>query len=211
MNRRIAQVAGLLVASSIAMSLQAQDVAPRAHTTGLLIGVGAETNVIGQYPGREPGRDANIGGHNLTIGYGFTPRWALYAQVGRAFYKNSAGGDDWAGSIDLAVRRHFRATTSRFVPFALAGVSSRTLALSGSSSANPGTTSNGLGFRYMPNLGAGANLYLARSVALTTSASMNFGKFDSRSADGAASSSLRVTTPRLSLGVLITPGAWLKK
>jgi hypothetical protein len=211
MSRRFAAIAGLVVASSMAVSLQAQNAAPRAHTTGLLIGVGAESNVIGQYPGASPSRDSNLGGQVLTLGYGFTPRWALQAQIGRAFYKNSAGGNDWAGNIDLGVRRSFRSNASRFVPFALAGVSSRTLASSGSSTANPGTTYNGLSFRYLPNVGAGANVHLARSVALTTSASMNFGRFDSRSADGTTSSSLRVTTPRLNLGVLLTPGAWVGK
>jgi hypothetical protein len=211
MNRRVAGIAGLVLASSMAVTVQAQDASSRSHTTGLLIGVGAESNVIGQYPGAAPSRDSNIGGQTLTIGYGFTPRWALYGQLGRAFYKNSDGGNDWAGSIDLAVHRHFRSSASRFVPFALAGVSSRTLARSGTSPENPSKTYNGLGFSMMPNVGAGANLYLTRSLALTTSASMNFGKFDNRAAEGTTSSSLRVTTPRLSLGVLLTPGAWVKR
>jgi hypothetical protein len=211
MGRRIAGIAGLVVASSMAVSLQAQDIASRSHTTGLLIGFGAESNVIGQYPGAAPSRDSNTGGQMLTIGYGFTPTWALYAQIGRGYYKNSEGGTDWAGSADLAVRRHFRATTSRFVPFALAGVSSRTLASLGTSPTRPGATYNGLSSSTMPNVGAGANMYLARSVALTTSASMNVGRFYGASDHGSRQSSVRVTTPRLSLGVLVAPGAWLKK
>ena len=212
MNRRFAGIAGLLAASGMAATLHAQDVVPRSHTTGLLIGVGAQSNVIGHHPGRERSRDSDIGGQSVTIGYGFSPKWALQAQIGRAFYKNSDGGNDWAGSSDLEVHRNFRSSAaSRFVPFALLGVSSRMLAARYPSPTTPGATYNGFGPTILPNLGGGASFYLARSIALRTSASVNVGKFDIRSPNGTESSSLRVLSPRLSLGLLVTPGAWTKR
>jgi hypothetical protein len=210
MSPRFGSIA-VVLALSVAATLHAQSVVPRSHTTGLLIGVGAQSNVIGHSPGSERSRDSNIGGQSLTVGYGFTPTWALQAQIGRAFYKNSGGGTDWAGSIDLEVHRNFRSTASRFVPFALAGVSNRTFAMSGSSPTTPGAAYNGMGFQYLPNVGGGASLFLARSVAIRTSASVNFGKFNATSTDGARSSSFGVMAPRLSLGVLLTPGAWTKQ
>ena len=211
MNRRFAGIAGLLAASGMAATLQAQETAPRSHTTGLLIGVGAQSNVIGHYPRGERSRDSDIGGQSITIGYGFSPRWALQAQIGRAFFRNSGGGTDWAGSTDLEVQRNFPSAASRFVPFALVGVSSRTLAARYPSPTTPGATFNGLSSTILPNLGGGASVYLARSIALRTSASVNVGKFNTRSADGTVSSGLHVLTPRLSLGLLVTPGAWTKR
>ena len=213
MIRRIAGFAGLagLVATSMTVTLQAQEVAPRSHTTGLLIGFGAQSNVIGHDPSGARSRDSDIGGQSITLGYGFSPRWALQAQIGRAFYKNSDGRNDWAGSMDLDVHRNFRTATSRIVPFALLGVSSRMLAARYPSPTTADATYNGFGAHLMPNLGGGASFYLARSVALRTSATVNVGKFDVRATDGSERSSLRVLSPRLSLGLMLTPGAWTKR
>ena len=218
MNRRfagiagIAGIAGLIAAASLAGTLHAQHVVPRSHTTGLLIGVGAQSKVIGQDPGGARSPDSDAGGQSITIGYGFSPRWALQAQIGRAVYKNSDGGNDWSGSADLELHRNFRSSAaSRFVPFALVGVSSRTLAARYPSPTTPGATYDGFGPHLLPNLGGGANFYLARSIALRTSASVNVGKFDIRAADGTERAALRVLSPRLSLGLMVSPGAWTRR
>jgi len=193
----------LLLSVASAATLHAQDRSSRTHTTGFMLGVGSENNVAAAYPGRSNSNDGYARGTGYVVGYGFTRALTAYVGFGIAGPSNN-----WAGSADLGMRYHLKPVARVVVPFLQAAVSDRlvTQDVVGRS----GTVGTGFGARVLPGVGAGANVYLTSALAVSASAMWNGGRFTS--ANGASSSgdaAFRVLSPKLHVGMLLVPGAWL--
>ena len=179
---------------AMAATLAAQTEPAKTHTTGLLLGIGAEANVVSTQPGSTSSTNAHVQGKGIVLGYGLTPAWALYLNAGWGEFLTSGGNTTRAGSVDFGTRYHFRPRGSVFVPFLQGGISNHTF--SRDVPRSTGTTSvNVMSYRYLPALGGGMNAYVAPSMALSGSATW------SATAGGLAS-------PRMHLGLLLSPGAW---
>jgi hypothetical protein len=84
--------AGLpFVCCAVATTLAAQTESTRTHTTGLLLGVGAEANVISTLPGSRSTTNGHVQGKGIVLGYGLTPAWALYMNAGWGDFLTSGG------------------------------------------------------------------------------------------------------------------------
>jgi hypothetical protein len=182
--------AGLVTMIGVASA----SLAAQTHTTGVLLGVGLEANVITAYPGRPSTTNGHVGGKGIVLGYGMTPSWAIYLDAGWGQFLTSGGNTTRAGSADLGARYHFRPRGKIVVPFLQAGISARKLSEDMPSTTRP-PTENLMGSRYLPAFGGGLSAYVMPSAALSGSATWT------ASSDGLAS-------PRLHLGLLLSPGAW---
>jgi hypothetical protein len=183
-----------LVFGASATSLAAQAGSPRTHTTGLLAGFGVEANVISAQPGSVSSSNRHVQGTGIMLGYGVTPAWAVYLNAGWGDFLTSAGNTTVSGSVDLGARYHFRPLAGVLVPFLQGGLSNRAFSQDVPSSVRPPTV-NLMSSRYLPALGGGLNVYLTPSVALSGSGMWS-------------ASSKGLASPRLHLGLLLSPGAW---
>ena len=184
----------LLLFGASAASLAAQAGSPRTHTTGLLVGVGAETNVISAQPGSVSSSNRHVQGTGIMFGYGVTPAWALLLNAGWGEFLTSGGNTTMSGSVDLSARYHFRPQAGVLVPFLQGGLSNRAFSQDVPSSVRPPTV-NLMSSRYLPAFGGGLNVYLTPSLALSGSGMWS-------------ASSKGLASPRLHLGLLLSPGAW---
>lgn len=188
---------GLLLAlGASATSLAAQGGSPRTHTTGLLVGVGAEANVISARPGSVSSSNRHVQGTGIMLGYGVTPTWAVYLDAGWGDFLTSGGNTTVSGSVDLGARYHFRPRAGVLVPFLQGALSNRAFSQDVPSSVSPPTV-NLMSSRYLPAFGGGLNAYLTPSLALSGSGMWS-------------ASSTGLASPRLHLGLLLSPGAWIR-
>ena len=185
----------LLALGGNAIALAAQSGAPRTHTTGVLVGIGAEANVISAHPGIATSPNQHVPGTGIVLGYGVTPSWALYLNAGWGDFLTSRGNRMWAGSVDIGARYHFRPWAGALVPFLQAGLSNRAFSQDALPSSYSAQTTGFLSFQYLPAFGGGLNAYLTPSLALSGSGMWS-------------ASSKGLTSPRLHLGLLLSPGAW---
>lgn len=173
--------------------VSAQSAPARTHTTGLLVGYGAEGNVVSKLPGATSSANQHVGGQGITIGYGFTRSWAVYASTGWGDFQTSAGNRTGSGSTDLGARYHLPVVARRVVPFVQGGVSNRAFSADVIADRD-GRPYSALSWGYFPALGGGANVHLTSVMAVSGSSTWT------ATSDGLAS-------PRLHIGVLFTPGA----
>lgn len=178
-----------------AIALAAQSGAPRTHTTGVLVGIGAEANVISSQPGAGSSTNQHVQGKGIVLGYGMTPSWALYLNAGWGDFLTNRGDKMWAGSVDIGARYHLRPLAGAFVPFLQAGLSNRAFSQDADASSYSAQTTGFLSFQYLPAFGGGLNAHLTPSLALSGSGMWS-------------ASSKGLTSPRLHLGLLLSPGAW---
>jgi len=188
-------VAFILAFGGHATSLAAQSGSQRTHTTGVLVGIGAEANVISAGPGGGSSTNQHVQGTGVVLGYGVTPSWALYLNAGWGDFLTSSGNTMWAGSVDIGARYHFRPRAGVLVPFLQAGLSNRAFSQDARPSSYSAQTTGYLSFQYLPAFGGGLNVYLRPSLALSGSGMWS-------------ASSKGLATPRLHLGLLLSPGAW---
>ena len=171
----------------------------RSRTNGFFVGIGAEgnglmTNVVGS------SRETGVGGA-LELGYGFTRHFAVYADASDAQMNAAAGGTYMLGQADFGFRMHLL-TGHRLVPFLQFGGTGRRV-----SATDPGTgttfTANGVG----GSAGLGFNLYLTRSLALSTSADWALGNFTNYQIDnlGVGGQSVNAQTARVHVGFVWFP------
>jgi hypothetical protein len=193
---RAAKLGAVLMLGSLGLVPMAVS-AQQAGGAGGFIGVGLERNEIATAPGAVSRENASVTGASLTLGYGFTPTWALYAHVGKGNFVTSAGDQTWAGSFGIGVRAHLRAIGPTVVPFLQAGIANRVLSRD---FAFLGNTEATMSSRYLPSAGAGVNLRVLPSLALSGSTLWSAGSFSD-----AAGRSFRVTKPLLHLGVVFSP------
>ncbi|QJR37634.1 outer membrane beta-barrel protein [Gemmatimonas groenlandica] len=190
-------VQALVLLGSLAVPAVAQqrpERVERTHTTGLLLGYGTETNVITSQPGAASSDNEHVVGHGITLGYGFTRRWAAYLNAGWGGFETTAGNRTGAGSIDLGARYHLPTVGRVISPFLQGGLASRALSVDALNS-RTGFVDNVLGWRSMAAFGGGANVHVTRSLAIS-----------GMSTWGATSDG--IANPRVHLGVLLLPSAW---
>jgi len=191
-----------LFAAALSASLLAPAVASaqRSASKGFFFGLGLEGSAI-------RGNEAQSitesgGGGNVTLGYGLSKHWALYADGSGAAINADGGGSYSLGHADLGVRVHFRSGPNIIVPFLQAGVSGRAISENFQGSRIIG---NGAGFSF----GAGLNSHFTPKVALTTGVTWTGGSFTHFTQDGATftNPSFDATSARLQLGLTWFPGA----
>lgn len=190
-------VQALALLGSLAVPVVAQqgpERVGRTHTTGLLLGYGTEANVITSQPGAASSDNEHVVGHGITLGYGFTRRWAAYLNAGWGGFETTAGNRTGAGSIDVGARYHLPTVGRVITPFLQGGLTSRTLS-SDILNSRTGAVDNAMGWRTMPAFGGGANVHVTRSLAIS-----------GMSTWGATSTG--IANPRVHLGVLLLPGTW---
>ncbi len=191
---RQSSVRALALLSSLALPAAAQERVARTHTTGLLLGYGTEANVVTSQPGVRSTANEHVVGQGLTLGYGFTRRWAAYINAGWGGFETTRSNRTGVGSVDLGARYHAPTVFRVITPFLQGGLSSRTLSRD-RVDASTGLVENGMSWRTMTAFGGGANLHVTRSFAVT-----------GMSTWGATSGG--IASPRLHVGVLLLPGAW---
>lgn len=175
-------------------SLVSAQAAPAlTHTTGLLVGYGAEGNVVSKLPGATSSANEHVAGQGITIGYGFTRTWAVYASAGRGSFVTSRGNTTKTGSMDLGARYHLPVVARRVVPFVQGGVSNRAFSAD-AIDRRTGQAYSALSWGYFPALGGGANVHLTSAMAISGTSTWT-------------ATSHGLASPRLHAGVLFTPGA----
>jgi hypothetical protein len=158
-----------------------------------MLGFGVDGNVVSTRPGAVSTSNEHVGGRGVTIGYGFTPRWAAYGHVGWGGFLTSGGNRTGVGSADVGARYHLPMLARVVVPFVQAGVSSRSFS-SDVYSTRAGQMVSVLSWQTLPAFGGGANVRLSPNVALS-----------GMSTWGASTAGL--ASPRLHLGVLLSTGS----
>jgi hypothetical protein len=172
--------------------------AQKAGGTGGFIGAGLEGNEIAAAPGAVSRENASVTGASLTLGYGFTPTWALYAHIGKANFVSAEGNQTWAGSFGIGVRAHVRSFSPTVVPFLQAGIANRVLSRDYAFSGSTQATMSG---HYLSSAGAGVNVRVLPGIALSGSTLWSAGRFSD-----ASGQSFRITKPLLQLGLVLSPG-----
>ena len=90
----------------------------KSRARGFFVGGSYEGNGVAF----QNGDGAGLGpGFGVTLGYGFTPRLALYGQLS-GVSDDSVYGNYGLGHIDLGLRVHFRAPARTVVPFVQLGI-----------------------------------------------------------------------------------------
>ena len=167
-----------------------------SRTKGLFIGLDAEgnglqTNIAGSSV--ESGAGAGV-----VLGYGFTRRLSLYADVSDAQMNATAGGTYMLGNADFGARVHFR-SGHVIVPFIELGATARQVSTTQSGVTY---TANGIG----GSAGLGFNIYFMRAVALSTAADWSMGNINNYQVDNlVGGSSVSAMTARVHVGLVWFP------
>ena len=173
----------------------------KSYSSKFFVGVGAEGNAIAAGPSGtttpESGRGAG-----LLLGYGFSPRWALYGVISAASINGERSGTYSLAHVDIGTRVHFLAGTSRVVPFIQFGVSGR------AESETIGTrtfTASGPGVAF----GGGLNVHFIPAFALSAGVTWSVGDFSNYQVNNQNVSldAVSATSARVHLGVIWFPGA----
>ena len=181
----------LLVLAPVSVGTAQDSIGP----VGFFVGAGAENDWLTTSTPvlRDKLKTTERGlGANVTIGYGSNEKWAVLAQVSRSRLDGYRGGSYTLTHLDLDLRYHFRWAAQSIVPFLQAGPSVR---------AASDKTDTGRGFGV--SMGAGANAFVASSIAITAALIENVGTFDSFTVNDrpAVASSTKAYTTRLHLGL----------
>jgi hypothetical protein len=190
-------VAALLALSAFA-GAEAQVGAPKSRAAGFFLGGGFEgaSSVVWG----DPTVEESGGGAGLTLGYGFSPHWSLYAQANASQITSAGGGEYSLAHFDFGTRIHFRAGPHRIVPFLQIALTGRAAVdeVNGSTQ-----TSSGGGI----SLGTGLNVHFTPAVAFSVAPTWTLGVFDTfkvgdQTIEG---SSLVAGTTRVQFGLVWFP------
>ncbi len=187
-------VHALVLLGGLSLPAVAQERVTRTHTTGLFVGYGTETNVVTSRPGASSSSNEHVVGQGLTLGYGFTRQWAAYLSAGWGGFETTASNRTSVGSVDLGARYHLPTVGRRITPFLQGGIANRSLSAD-LPDARTGAVGNALSWSTMAAFGAGANVHVTRSIAVS-----------GMSTWGATSGG--IANPRIHLGIMLLPGAW---
>src|SRR5262249_51903242 len=149
--------------------------AQRSASTGFFFGVGMEGNAIRGNESQSVTESG--GGGSLTLGYGFTKHWSMYADASGAAINADGGGSYSLGHADVGPPVHFRSGPNIVVPFLQAGFAGRAI---GEDFQGTRIIGSGAGFSF----GAGLNSHFTPRVALTTAVTWTGGSFNRFTADG---------------------------
>ncbi len=166
-----------------------------SRTKGLFIGLDAEGNGLQT---NMAGSSVESGaGAGVVLGYGFTRRLSLYADVSDAQMNATAGGTYMLGNADFGARVHFR-SGHVIVPFIELGATARQVSTTQSGVTY---TANGIG----GSAGLGFNIYFMRAVALSTAADWSMGNINNYQVDNLVGSSVSAMTARVHVGLVWFP------
>jgi hypothetical protein len=168
----------------------------KSRTRGFFVGGSYEGNGVVFEDGDETDSGAGFG---VTLGYGFTPKLALYGQLSGASVDDSIGSYG-LGYFDLGLRAHFRAPAKTVVPFVQAGLSAR--ALSRNIGANT-VEASGAGVAF----GGGINAHFNPALAFTTGVTWSVGNFANGKVNGNVVDldSFGMTSARVQVGIIWFP------
>ena len=175
----------------------------KSNTSGLFFGLNSSGSAITADElshGRESGA-----GLAAQIGFGFTPKLALYAEAAGARMR-SDDGNYGLGHFDVGARYHFANTKRALVPYLQAAFSARAASRDDVvfDDGEGGTTTgklqvSGTGF----TLGGGLQFFFTPKVALNTSLGWTLGEFSKVTFENVSVDGFDVdaTTTRLNLGL----------
>jgi hypothetical protein len=181
-------------------SLSAQAV--KSHSSGFFVGLGLEGTGISTKPSGGAATIESGNGGGLELGYGFSPRWALYGDVSGADV-NGEGDDSYLLThVDLGARVHFRTGPNRVVPFIQFGLAGRN---EREDVGGHTVSANGAGV----SLGAGLHAHFTPTFAFSASVIGVVGNFNNSHVDNTSVSdaSTSATSVRMHLGLVWFPGA----
>jgi hypothetical protein len=170
----------------------------RSRSKGFYMGLGAEANGLRV---NQAGSSAQTGGGGgLVLGYGMSKRWSMYMDGSDAVMNGTGGTTYNLAHADLGLRMHFRGGAHRLVPFLQFGATERRF-----STTSSGTTLTGLGVGGFA--GAGLNLFLKPSVAMSSAVNWSMGNFDNFQVDNlvVGNVSVQAMTARVHLGLVWFP------
>jgi opacity protein-like surface antigen len=190
---RFSTVLACALAVAAASPAMAQSTDPefvRSNTSGLMIGLGLNGSAIS---GDDFSSETESGGGlDLEFGWGFTPQFALVADLSGASIDSQDAGSYTLGHFDLAARYSFAKSSRALIPYLEAGVTGRAVS-------QDDATLSGAGFSF----GGGAQYFLAPSWSLGASLKWTAGKFTQAEVDGETIDDLDIqaTSARFRMGV----------
>lgn len=197
----------LLAAPSAALAQSAvTSTAPASSSKGFFLGGHLNGSSVTADDLSEDARSG--GGAGLHLGWGFTPRLALFSELTVASLDDEEGGTVGFGHFDIGVRYAFTSPTRRLVPSIEAAITGRSLAQD-DSDLGDGTTGDvslsGAGF----TIGGGVQYYVRPTVALGAAIKWTGGKFSKAEVDGTEIDDLDIdaTSARFNIGVTWYPMA----
>jgi hypothetical protein len=197
----------VLALYAAAPAASAQQSLVKSRSSGFFVGLGLEGNGLTSSENGTSATD-NGGGAGLVLGYGITPRWALYTELSGASMSSGNGGDSYSlGHFDVGARVHFRTGPNIVVPFIQFGLSGRALrqdvpdGFGGTSTVD----ASGAGVSF----GGGLNAHFTPAFAFSGSVAWTVGNFGDYKVDGqpVSGDSFNATTARVHLGIIWFPGA----
>jgi hypothetical protein len=192
-----ARFVGWLALALWVPALAAQN-APRSSTTKFFAGLGLNGSSIKAEDGDAEDRENGSGGQ-FQIGYGFTPRFALFIEGTSAGMTSSNGENDYIlRHGDIGVRYSFANAAKAWIPFL-------DLAATGRSMLNSDEDFEATGQAL--TVGGGLHYFFKPKWAFTTSLKVSVGEFDTGRVGSVSVSGFEVdaTTTRVGLGVTWFP------
>lgn len=203
----IALAAAVLIAGTA--SAQATGGTARSSTSKLFLGAalsGASIKFEGDNSETQTG-----GGISLQLGYGFTPKFALFVEAaGGPIEPESAGDEQWTlGHFDIGARYHFANPARKLTPYLEAALSGRAITATDvdfdddPSTAPSDVTFSGAGFSF----GGGLLYFFNPKWAFNGGLKWTTGEFDTIKVDNVSVSGLEAdaTSARVNLGITWFP------
>jgi hypothetical protein len=188
---------GALLIAALPVTAHAQD---KSRSQGFFVGAGLEGTAVSIED--EDSTDSG-GGFGVTVGYGFTPRLAIYGHFsGANVDSNDLVGEYGVGHFDIGARVHFRAPANTVVPFFQAALSSRALTQDFGSDE---IEASGIGFA----VGGGINAHFTQAFAFSAGATWSFGNLGNFKVNGSEidTDSVGMSTARVHVGIVWFPQA----
>jgi hypothetical protein len=177
----------------------------KSASSKLFLGVDYEGIVIMETSATAPPSTNSGSGAGLVVGYGLTPRWALYANLSGGHVQDPDSHKIFGlGHFDVGTRVHFRTGPHVVVPFVQAGLARRagymTLDTSTGSHDFKGT---GTGVAF----GGGLNAHVTPAFAFSGGVTWSAGNFSRYTIDGVTlpGVSSHATSARMHLGLIWFP------
>jgi opacity protein-like surface antigen len=206
MSRHVIAAAALaLLAGALPAAAQSPAPAgPRSNTQGFMVGA----HLSGTSLSFEGEDSETGGGAGLALGYGFSPRWMLIANLDLAKVDvgdPEIGGSYGLGHFDLGVRYSFANPARSYVPWLSASVGARTASGEVEDGADTFDVSlSGASFTG----GAGVQFHFTPKVALDLGLLVSGGKFSTLKIDDTSldiDDASNSTSARLNIGIKFFP------
>jgi opacity protein-like surface antigen len=196
----------LLLAAPAAAQTAVQSAAPASSSKGFFLGGHLNGSSVTADDLSDDARSG--GGAGLQLGWGFTPRLALFTELTVASLDDEEGGTVGFGHFDIGVRYAFTGPTRRFVPSIEAAITGRALAQDDSDLGDGQTgdvSLTGAGF----TIGGGVQYYVRPTLALGAAIKWTGGKFTTAEVDDVEIEDLDIdaTSARFNIGITWYPMA----